>query len=105
MITMLSQEERRLLIKTHEKTHKANIEAEIFGVNERTVFARLKEFLERGTTELQTHQRGRKSKTTPEDEERIKELINKNNDIKIKEINETLQLNGQTACCENGISL
>ena len=30
---------------------------------------------------------------TPEDDERIKDLINKNNDIMIHEINETLHLN------------
>ena len=78
---MLSQEERELLIKTYEKTHDAKLTAEIFGVNERTVYERIHDYKERGTTELRTHQRGRKSLITPEDEERIKELIQKNNDI------------------------
>ena len=90
---MLSQEERELLIKTYEKTHDAKLTAEIFGVNERTVYERIHDYKERGTTELRTHQRGRKSLITPEDEERIKELIQKNNDITIHEINETLKLN------------
>jgi len=93
VIIMLSQEERELLIKTYEKTHDAKLTAEIFGVNERTVYERIHDYKERGTTELRTHQRGRKSLITPEDEERIKKLIQKNNDITIHEINETLKLN------------
>ena len=93
MISMLSQEKRELLIKMYEKTHDAKTIAEIFGVNESTVYARVKDYRERGTTELRTSQRGRKRKITPEDDEKIKELINKNNDITIREINETLQLN------------
>ena len=90
---MLSQEKRELLIKMYEKTHDAKTIAEIFGVNESTVYARVKDYRERDTTELRTSQRGRKRKITPEDDEKIKELINKNNDITIREINETLQLN------------
>ena len=94
---MLSQEERKVLIKTYEKTHDVKMIAEIFGVNERTVYETIQDYKERGTTELRTHQRGRKRLITPEDDERIKErikdLINKNNDITIHEINETLHLN------------
>ena len=90
---MLSQEERELLIKIYEKTHDVKMIAEIFGVNERTVYERIHDYKERGTTELRTHQRGRKSLITAEDEERIKELIQKNNDVTIHEINETLKLN------------
>ena len=37
---MLSQEERKILIKTYEKTHDVKMIAEIFGVNERTVYER-----------------------------------------------------------------
>ena len=87
---MLSQEERKILIKTYEKTHDVKMIAEIFGVNERTVYERIQDYKERGTTELRTHQRGRKRLITPEDDERIKDLINKNNDITI---HETLHLN------------
>ena len=93
VIIMLSEEERELLIKTYEKTHDVKLTVEIFGVNVRTVYERIRDYQERGTTELRTHQRGRKSLITPEDEERIKELIRKNNDITIHEINETLKLN------------
>jgi group II intron reverse transcriptase/maturase len=50
-------------------------------------------YKERGTTKLRTHQRGRKRLITPEDNKRIKDMINKNNDITIHEINETLHLN------------
>lgn len=90
---MLSQEERELLIKIYEKTHDVKMIAEIFGVNERTVYERIHDYKERRTTELRTHQRGRKSLITADDEERIKELIQKKNDITIHEINETLKLN------------
>ena len=89
---MLSQEKRELLIRTYEKTHDANLTAEIFGVNRSTVYARVKEYKETGSTELHTSQRGRKRKITTEDDERIKKLINENNDITIREIKETLEL-------------
>ena len=82
---------RKILIKTYEKTHDVKMIAEIFGVNERTVYERIQDYKERGTTELRTHQRGRKRLITPEDDERIKDLINKNNDITIHEINETVR--------------
>ena len=89
---MLSQEERELLIKTYEETHDANLTAKIFEVNRSTVYARVKEYRETNSTELHTHQRGRKKKITPEDDEKIKRLIDKNNDITIREINEVLEL-------------
>ena len=79
------------MIKTYEKTHDVKMIAEIFGVNERTVYERIQDYKERGITELRTHQRGRKRLITPEDDERIKDLINKNNDITIHEINETVR--------------
>ena len=78
---------RKILIKTYEKTHDVKMIAEIFGVNERTIYERIQDYKERGTTELRIHQRGRKRLITPEDDERIKDLINKNNDITIHEIN------------------
>ena len=90
---MLSQDKRELLIKTYTKTHDAKLTAEIFGVNESTVYARVRDYKKRGTTDLLTSQRGRKSKITAEDEKKIEELILQNNDITIREINETLQLN------------
>lgn len=74
---MLNQAERELLIKTYEKTHNAKLTAEIFGVHERTVYERIDDYKKRGTTELRTHQRGRKRLITPEDDEHIRELINK----------------------------
>lgn len=89
---MLSQEERELLIKTYEETHDANLTAKIFGVNRSTVYARVKEYRETKSTELHTNQRGRKKKITPKDDEKIKMLIEKNNDITIREINEELRL-------------
>lgn len=89
---MLSQKERELLIKTYEETNDANLTKEIFGVNRSTVYATVKKYRETGSTELRTNQRGRKRKITTEDEEKIKKLIDENNDITIREINETLEL-------------
>lgn len=52
---MLSQEERKLLIKTYEETHDAKLTAKIFGVNKSTVYARIKEYRETGSIELHTN--------------------------------------------------
>ena len=89
---MLSQEERELLIKTQETIHDATATAKIFGVSKSTVYARIRDYKARGTTKPLTNLRGRKNKITPEDEEHIKELIEKNNDITMHEIKETLDL-------------
>ena len=93
MIKMLSQKERELLIRTQDKLHNAKETAEIFRVSVRTVYETIHKYKETGTTELRTSQRGRKSKLTAEDEEHIRELIENNNDITIREIKETLNLN------------
>ena len=55
-----------------------------------TVYARIRDYKARGTTETRTNLRGRKSSITSEDEEHIRELIEKNNDITIHEINRPL---------------
>ena len=89
---MLSQEARELLIKTQETIHDAAATAKIFGVSKSTVYARIRDYKARGTTETRTNLRGRKSSITSEDEEHIRELIEKNNDITIHEINEILNL-------------
>ena len=89
---MLSQEARALLIKTQETIHNAAATAKIFGVSKSTVYARIRDYKDRGTTEPRTNLRGRKSSMTQKDDEHIKELIEKNNDITIREINETLNL-------------
>lgn len=89
---MLSQEARALLIKTQETIHNAAATAKIFGVSKSTVYARIRDYKDRGTTEPRTNLRGRKSRMTQKDDEHIKELIEKNNDITIREINETLNL-------------
>jgi transposase len=89
---MLSQEARELLIKTQETIHDAATTAKIFGVSKSTVYARIRDYKARGTTKPRTNLRGRKSIITPEDEGHIKELIDKNNDITVNEIKETLNL-------------
>lgn len=89
---MLSQESRELLIKTQETIHDAAATAKIFGVSKSTVYARIRDYKARGTTKLRTNLRGRKSMITPEDEEHVRELIEKNHDITIHEIKETLNL-------------
>ena len=87
---MLNKEERELLIKTYEKTQDARLTAEIFSVHRSRVYAIVKQYRETGSEEVRTSQCGRKRKLTPEDDEKIKKLIDENNDITIREINERL---------------
>ena len=87
---MLNKEERELLIKTYEKTQDARLTAEIFSVHRSRVYAIVKQYRETGLVEVRTSQCGRKRKLTPEDDEKIKKLIDENNDITIREINERL---------------
>ena len=89
---MLNKEERELLIKTYEKTQDARLTAEIFSVHRSRVYAIVKQYRETGSVEVRTSQCGRKRKLTPEDDEKIKKLIDENNDITIREINERLQI-------------
>ena len=95
---MLNKEERELLIKTYEKTHDARLTAEIFSVHRRRVYAIVKQYKETGSVEVRTSHCGRKRKLTPEDDEKIKKLIDENNDITIREINERLgfEVNDET---------
>jgi len=95
---MLNKEERELLIKTYEKTHDARLTAEIFSVHRSRVYAIVKQYRETGSVEVRTSQCGRKRKLTPEDDEKIKKLIDENNDITIREINERLgfEVNDET---------
>ena len=87
---MLNKEERELLIKTYEKTQDARLTAEIFSVHRSRVYAIVKQYRETGSVEVRTSQCGRKRKLTPEVDEKIKKLIDENNDITIREINERL---------------
>ena len=87
---MLNKEERELLIKTYEKTQDARLTGEIFSVHRSRVYAIVKQYRETGSVEVRTSQCGRKRKLTPEDDEKIKKLIDENNDITIREINERL---------------
>ena len=87
---MLNKEERELLIKTYEKTQDARLTAEIFSVHRSRVYVIVKQYRETGSVEVRTSQCGRKRKLTPEDDEKIKKLIDENNDITIREINERL---------------
>ena len=95
---MLNKEERELLIKTYEKTHDARLTAEIFSVHRSRVYAIVKQYKETGSVEVRTSQCGRKRKLTPEDDEKSKKLIDENNDITIREINERLgfEVNDET---------
>ena len=95
---MLNKEERELLIKTYEKTQDARLTAEIFSVHRSRVYAIVKQYKETGSVEVRTSQCGRKRKLTPEDDEKIKKLIDENNDITIREINERLgfEVNDET---------
>ena len=87
---MLNKEEREVLIKTYEKKQNDRLTAEIFSVHRIRVYAIVKKYKETGSVEVRTSQCGRKRTLTPEDDEKIKKLIDENNDITIREINERL---------------
>ena len=89
---MLNKEERELLIKTYEKTQDARLTAEIFSVHRSRVYAIVKQYRETGSVEVRTSQCGRKRKLTPEDDEKIKKLIDENERLGFKVNDETVRL-------------
>lgn len=89
---MLHNESRNLLVQAFEKNHNAKQTAEDFSVSKWTVY-RLSEQMERtGSVDLRVNQRGRKAKLTQKDIEAIDALVQKQPDITIHEIKETLHL-------------
>ena len=89
---MLHNETKKLLIEALNKTHNAKEVAECFSVNLSTVYRLAEQMKTTGSVETRTYLRGRKPSLTPDDIENIDHLIQKQPDITLKEIIETLGL-------------
>lgn len=89
---MLSTEVRELMVKAYEKSHNATEVARNFSVSRGTVYEYVNRKKNNQSLEVKTSQRGRKPKLTQKNLEDIKNAINKQPDITIHEITETLAL-------------
>lgn len=89
---MLHNEARKLLVQAYEKGHKAEIVAMAYSVTPSTVYRLARQQRRTGSVALRTSQRGRKAKLTETDLEHIDGLLQKQPDLTIDEIIETLGL-------------
>ena len=89
---MLHNEARKLLIQALERSHNVREVARNYCVNRSTVYRLKKRLDETGSIETRTYLRGRKPALTPEEVERINQLVKSRPDITMQEIIETLHL-------------
>ncbi len=89
---MLTKEERELVIKIYGKEKNCAKIARMFGVHRSTIRHLVHQMEETGSVEPQTFKRGRKPSLSEQDIRRIDELIQKQPDITLPEIRETLNL-------------
>lgn len=89
---MLSNDERKLLIKAHEKGHSSSELSDIFGISVSSVNRIIRQYKATGSYESKIHNRGRKSIFTQADLNDIAALIDSQPDITINEIIEKLNL-------------
>jgi len=89
---MLHNEARKLLIQAFDKTHNAKEVAECFSVDVSTVYRLVQRMKATGSVETKTSLRGRKPSLRQEDIQKIDQLIQKQPDVTLKEIIETLDL-------------
>ncbi|NLK37257.1 MAG: transcriptional regulator [Epulopiscium sp.] len=89
---MLHNETRKLLVQAFNKTHNAKEVAECFSVNTSTVYRLVERMNATGSVDTRTYLRGRKPSLNQDDIQNIKHLIQKQPDITIKEIMNTLDL-------------
>ena len=89
---MLKEETRLMLLKAVESGIKVSDVARAYGVNRSTVNRLIRQMKETGSVELRTHLRGRKPSLSEEDLQNIDNLLQKNSDLTINEIRETLNL-------------
>lgn len=90
---MLHNESRNLLVQAFEKNHNAEQTAQDFGVTKWTVYRLRKQMQRTGSVNLRVNQRGRKAKLTEADKKAIDTVVQKQPDITLHEIKETLRLN------------
>ena len=91
---ILTNDERKRFVATYERGGKAKILAEAYNVSERIVFRLVAQKNNTGSVELQTYKRGRKSKISENDLQKITETIIEESDITLQEIIDKLNL-----CC------
>lgn len=89
---MLHNETRKLLVQAFHKTHNAKEVAKCFSVDISTVYRLVERMNATGSVETRTYLRGRKPSLSQEDIQKIEQLIQKQPDITLKEIIETLHL-------------
>lgn len=89
---MLSNTERKLLVKTYEEMPDAKRVAKIYYVSTDTVYRLVRQMRETGSVELKTSSRGRKRVLSAENIEDIRHTVEEQPDITIREIKEKLNL-------------
>ena len=89
---MLHNEARKLVLETWDKTHNAKEIAKYFSVNQSTIYRLVEERARTGSYETRTQLRGRKPILTEKQHQDILELVQKQPDITMKEIIESLNL-------------
>ena len=89
---MLHNESRNLLVQAFAKNHNAAQTAQDFSVSRWTVYRLRQQMEETGSVDLRVNERGRKAALTKQNMEAIDALIQKQPDITLREIKETLQL-------------
>lgn len=89
---MLHNEARKLVLEAWDKTHNAKEIAKYFSVNQSTIYRLVEERARTGSYETRTQLRGRKSILTEKQHQDILELVQKQPDITMKEIIESLNL-------------
>ena len=100
---MLHNEARDLLVKGYEKRRDAKTIAQAYSVSERTVYRLVQQKGETGSVALRTSQRGRKPVLTEEDKKNIQQCVDKQPDITINEIRETLHLTASYSTVERAV--
>ena len=89
---MLHNEVRKLVLEALDKTHNAKEIAKYFSVNESTIYRLVEKRARTGSYETRTNLRGRKPILTETQHQNILELVQRQPDITIKEIIESLHL-------------
>ncbi len=89
---MLHNETRKLLVQAFNKTHNAKEVAECFSVDRSTVYRLVERMNATGSVETRTYLRGHKPSLSQDDIQKIEQLIQKQPDVTLKEIIETLNL-------------
>ena len=89
---MLHNETRKLLVQAFNKTHDAKEVAKCFAVDTSTVYRLIQRMNATGSVDTRTYLRGRKPSLNQENIQQIDLLIQKQPDVTLKEIIETLDL-------------